>query len=227
MSIFITGLDLGQTQDFTAMVVLERSDHYQDATYQVRHLERFQLGTSYVEIVQKVTERFSNPPLTGSTLVVDQTGVGRAVVDLLRDNPNPPWYLRPITITGGHTVGEGDDRSKRVPKKDLVGCLQILLQAGRLKIARSLPEAAVLVKELENFRIKVSVTTNESFEAWRDGDHDDLVLGTALACWEGENGSVSWNWVPRTNQPGQRSEMSKMPGGVFLCDDPKFPRMNY
>jgi len=213
---FISGLDLGQTQDFSALAVLERSDHYNDATYQVRHLERFQLGTSYVEIVAQVTERFSQPPLKLSNLVVDQTGVGRAVVDLLRDISPPPWYLKPITITGGHTVGEGADRSKHVPKKDLVGCLQILLQAGRLKIAKSLPEAAILVKELENFRVKITVAANESFEAWRDGDHDDLVLAVALACWQGENGAYSWNWLPKLDGPGQRSEMSKMPGGVFL-----------
>jgi hypothetical protein len=41
-----------------------------------------------------------------------------------------------------------------------------------------------LVQELENFKIKVNIdTANASFEAWRDRDHDDLVLALALACW--------------------------------------------
>jgi hypothetical protein len=26
-------------------------------------------------------------------------------------------------------------------------------------------------------------TAHDSYEAWREGDHDDLVLATALACW--------------------------------------------
>jgi hypothetical protein len=111
-----------------------------------------------------------------------------------------------------------------VPKKDLVGALQILLQAGRLKIAKSLPAAAILVKELENFRVKITVAANESFEAWRDGDHDDLVLAVALSCWEGENSSYSSNWLPRLNQPGQLNEIAKMPKGVFNCDDPHWPK---
>ena len=32
-------------------------------------------------------------------------------------------------------------------------------------------------------RVKVSAGGDEKFGAWRSGDHDDLVLATALACW--------------------------------------------
>jgi hypothetical protein len=47
-----------------------------------------------------------------------------------------------------------------------------------------LPLAEVLGRELQQFRVKVNLATgNESFEAWRERDHDDLVLATALACW--------------------------------------------
>jgi hypothetical protein len=46
---------------------------------------------------------------------------------------------------------------------------------------RLVPE---LVKELENFKVKVSTrTAHDSYEAWRESDHDDLVLALALACW--------------------------------------------
>ena len=38
--------------------------------------------------------------------------------------------------------------------------------------------------ELYNFKLKVNVaTTNISYEAWREGEHDDLVLAAALAVW--------------------------------------------
>lgn len=30
-------------------------------------------------------------------------------------------------------------------------------------------------------------TGHDSYEAWRDGDHDDLVLSLAMACWFAEN----------------------------------------
>lgn len=44
----------------------------------------------------------------------------------------------------------------------------------------------MLVAELEAFRVKVTASANETFGAWRERDHDDLVLATALAAWAGE-----------------------------------------
>jgi hypothetical protein len=73
-----------------------------------------------------------------------------------------------------------------VPKKELVASLQVLLQTRRLKVAKTLPEAATLVRELETFRVKVTEAANETFGAWREGQHDDLVLAVALAAWVGE-----------------------------------------
>jgi hypothetical protein len=81
-----------------------------------------------------------------------------------------------------------------VPKKELVSVLQVLLQSKRLQVARALPMAAVLVKELECFRVKFTPSANETFEAWRERDHDDLVLAAALAAWVGEHG-VQELWV--------------------------------
>jgi hypothetical protein len=49
-----------------------------------------------------------------------------------------------------------------------------------------LPEAELLVKELQNFKVKITAAANEVFGEWREGQHDDLVLATALAAWAGE-----------------------------------------
>ena len=91
-----------------------------------------------------------------------------------------------MTIHGGDTQSEDPaSGSYRVPKRDLVGGLQVLLQSGRLKIARYLEHAETLKSELLNFRVKINIATaHDSYQAWREGDHDDLVLATALACWE-------------------------------------------
>jgi hypothetical protein len=63
----------------------------------------------------------------------------------------------------------------------------VLLQNGQLKIAEGLALRETLVKELLNFRVKINISTaHDSYEAWREGDHDDLVLSVALACWAGE-----------------------------------------
>ena len=64
--------------------------------------------------------------------------------------------------------------------------LAIIFQAHRLKISRALPEAAQLVEELQNFKIKVTLAGNDTYEAWRESDHDDLVLAAAMGVWYGE-----------------------------------------
>ena len=192
---FVLGLDLGQSQDFTAAVVLQRiivpldawtTDLQQktETFYHVRHLERPPLGTSYPAIVSRVQELLQSGPLAQhpSALVVDGTGVGRPVIDLFRQA-----HLTPIavTITGGEQESVmGLDY--RVPKRTLVSTLQLAFQTRKLKIAGGLPEAEVLVKELLNFKVKITATAHDTYEAWREGQHDDLVLATALAVWWAE-----------------------------------------
>lgn len=75
-----------------------------------------------------------------------------------------------------------------MPKRELVGTLVMLFQSERLKIADGLAEGPVLVNELVNFKVKVNLATgHDSYEAWRESVHDDLVLAVALACWHGED----------------------------------------
>ena len=105
----------------------------------------------------------------------------------------PRATIRPITITAGHDAVP-DGAGWHVPKKELVGVLQVLLQSHRLHVARALPMAAVLVKELESFRVKITAAANETFEGWRERDHDDMVLAVALAAWVGEH-ALKQLWV--------------------------------
>src|SRR5262249_51244934 len=74
----------------------------------------------------------------------------------------------------------------RVAKKQLASVLQVLLGSRRLLVAEALPEARTLRQELGNFTVKITEALNESFEAWREHEHDDLVLATALAAWAAE-----------------------------------------
>lgn len=195
MTRYFVGLDLGQAADFTALAVLARPrqtgsepKHARQPPYDVPHLQRFPLGTPYPAIVAAVIELLRAPPLHRAMLIADQTGVGRAVVDMFRDamRGRVSCDFCPVTITGGHEVTHSESGQFRVPKKDLVGSLQTLLQTRRLRVAKALPDAAVLVRELETFRVKVTESANESFGAWREGQHDDLVLSVALAAWMGE-----------------------------------------
>ena len=189
MSDFILGLDLGQAQDYTALAVLERNgSSKQDRKYQLRHLERLPLGTTYPAVVTHVKELMEKDPLKGRVLlVVDATGVGLPVIDLLKQEG-----LRPIgiTITGGTEatrVGGG----YHVPKRDLVINLQVLFQSERLKAAESLPLARTFINELLGFKVKINTRGHDSYEAWREGVHDDLVLAVSLAAWYGQH-QVRW-----------------------------------
>jgi hypothetical protein len=150
----------------------------------VRHLERFELGTRYPAIIERVCELIRKPPLDGKSIagLVDKTGVGAAVIDSFVQSGLMPMA---ITIHGGSEVSPDPHRpGYRVPKRDLVSAVQVLLQNERLKIPRSLNLTETLRKELLNFRVKIDPrTAHDSYEHWREGEHDDLVLATAMACW--------------------------------------------
>lgn len=226
------GVDLGQSQDYTAIGILERTAVDTGRTkelvqhrstvrssstygsggstrgrwstpgrtkvevavtenhYAARHLERLATGTPYPAQVKRVRELYDRltaqegkPPL----MVVDWTGVGRPVVDMLRE---AEMYPAAVFITGGDAVHQ-DGKEYRVPKRDLVGSVQVLLQTERLKIASSLKEAATLTAELLAFKVNINAKGHDCYGNdvgdWRENPHDDLVLAVALACWLGEN----------------------------------------
>jgi hypothetical protein len=201
------GLDLGQAKDFTAISAVERIEHVTvlepaqtrvfpvrpartrtDISYHLRHLERPKLGTPYPAIVSRVHEIVSDADLRDCALVVDATGVGAPVVDMLRASG-----LKPIAIyiTGGNAVSRTKE-GYHVPKRDLATTLQSLVQTKRLTIAAGLKEGDKFVKELLAFRVKINIATgHDSYEALREGDHDDLVLSVAMVCWYAERGKSS------------------------------------
>lgn len=175
---FAVGVDLGQTHDYTALVVVERVENELHA----RHVERLPLGMSYPEQVKRIAAIVSTPELARDALLaVDATGVGKPVVDLLRDALRPfHTPLVAITITGGLTASH--KRSKwTVPKRDLIGGAQVALQTRRLKIASALPAAQTLVDELTSYRITISEDGRDSFGNGREAPNDDLVLALALS----------------------------------------------
>ncbi len=194
MTKFYVGLDLGQSNDYTAVSVLEKLTDQNEASYHVRHLERVR-GVPYPVIVDKVAEMMHSPALKDqAVLVVDQTGVGAPVVDLFNQAA-----LNPVGVlihAGADVKNEG--RTWKVPKRDLVATLQVLFQTSRLKISSKLPLAEVLQNELLNFKVKIDpATAHDSYSAWREGIHDDLVLSVALACWWAERGDEQiWLELP-------------------------------
>src|SRR6266487_771535 len=199
MAEWYAGLDLGQAADYSALAIAEVTSADPEAPeperrYDLRDLRRYPLGTSYLEIAASVCALLDREPLRSGevALALDETGVGAPVRDML-ERARPRARLVPITITGGYEPIR-DGQGWHVPKRDLVSTAQVLLQGRRLRVAPSLPEAATLVRELETFRVKLSDAGHDSYAAWRETDHDDLVLAVSLACWVGENDGPARVW---------------------------------
>jgi hypothetical protein len=134
----IVGVDLGQQRDPTAICVVERgyvpAGKLYNASYWVkgrelygarepvkleyhmRHLERPALGTSYVEVVERVVELLKSLGDEELVLAVDTTGVGRPVADMLKERlerwleeeRNTCLHTAWITITGGDSVTKAE-----------------------------------------------------------------------------------------------------------------------
>jgi hypothetical protein len=194
---YYLGVDLGQRHDPTALAAVERViqrgpevdratfQPIAQAIYRVRGLRRLKLGTSYPEIVAETVSVARTVAARGpTTVVVDATGVGAPVVDLLRAELDSTIPLVPVIFTAGDTM-RSENGTFRVPKKDLVHGLIVLFEDNRLRLLDDHPEARALVNELSNMRIKISGESHASYEAWRQGQHDDMVFALALACWRG------------------------------------------
>jgi hypothetical protein len=150
----------------------------------VRHLERLPLRTSYPDQVAHIGALLRRAPLVSpsASLVVDMTGVGRPVVDILRRAG-----LRPtgVTITAGDKETRDYVRGYeewRVAKLLLVSHLQASLNEGTLRIAKQLADAQALAEEMVDFRANISEAGYTRFGA-REGAHDDLVLAVAIGNW--------------------------------------------
>ena len=94
-----------------------------------------------------------------------------------------------MDITGG--AGERfDGRVWHVAKVDLLAGVQALLEKGELGIARGMREAGMLVRELTDVRVRYRASGSTRLGADGVGEHDDLVIAVAMACWAGTKATI-------------------------------------
>jgi hypothetical protein len=199
---WIVAVDLGCAVDHTAIAVMRhvvepldsfktkraRNGAYshtitQDAAtrYEVPHLERLPLGVSYPNVVEHIAELLARDPIASVNpdLIIDYTGVGAPVCDLLDQRGLNPIK---ICITSGDGQSNVGNNRWNVSKAFLISGLDAVLNTGELHFAAELLEAGALKNELANFNRSVSSTSRVTYAA-RTGQHDDLVLAIALAVW--------------------------------------------
>ena len=207
------GLDLGQRHDPAAIAILHRTveptgefnsvtwEFEREVHFRLCHTERLALGTPYIQIVSRVRRLLEklSAPLPGihayagmpplRTLVVDASGVGRPVVELIR-KAGIGWAseagraarvaIAPVTITASgspHCEASGEEF---VSRRDLITNLRILLEKRMLKISARIHDRQALLKEFVELQDRSG------------SKHDDLVMATALACWRATRWINMW-----------------------------------
>jgi hypothetical protein len=213
---YICGLDLGKTQDPSALAVGERrrlADPAQagrlESHYAVRFLKRWPLQTPYPEIVRDVADLLERPPLRSTAgqrpvLALDRSGVGAPVADMFRETGvNATTW--PVVITGGQGANWASDGSAHVSKVALVSAMLRVFHSGRLKVA-NLPERDLLDKELAAFRERLTDSAAQTFGG--AGAHDDLVIAVGLLVWSGENCPA---FEPASSAPAPRPRRGGLP----------------
>lgn len=202
MADYLLGLDLGKMNDFTALSIVRRSmlvengrpkrDHRERVlfSYAVVHAKRYLRGTPYTTIVDDLRTIVVRPEIAPRPrLIIDATGVGNGVVDLVLAARLGIECI-PLTITGGESVRHapwpgGRVRAWWVAKHQLCSAVLAALESGRLKISDiphepgALDPGRLLREELKGFRVKVTKSANETYQS-REGEHDDLVLSVAM-----------------------------------------------
>ena len=153
--------------------------------------------------------------LPGASLALDYTGVGRPVYEMFEDVGLKPVG---ILIHGGASVNhDAGTHIYRVPKRDLIGILKVCFQNGQvdqrpaMRILKTLELAETLKTEILNLKLKIDpLTAHDSYSAWREGDHDDLILATGIALWHGENSLPKPSFIPFMPFFGESRPMDPM-----------------
>lgn len=197
---YIYAQDVGSSRDHAAGILLHRHRYFQDgAAYTGRgkvginknvvhekhivYASRLPLQTGYSEIEDDIEALMNEPDLAGNChLVVDRGEAGGPVIESLGLRGLLPIGIR---ATNGNepslfTHGNGWN----VPKRDLVQAVKIELTHNRLMAVPGIDHEKQINHELLHFRQFINKRTgNDSYEALRESDHDDLVMAIAMAVW--------------------------------------------
>lgn len=194
MNEFIIGIDIAKKQDRTVIVIAQKAQDFQADGRCISYINVLDLQMvekmTYPDLARYIKRLDLNAELHGNNdLLVDSTGVGEAVCDMMED-----IGLNPIRVmfTGGDTSRITGTRASNgfmtkmqvnVPKNELVDTLQMALQERRVRIARGIPFEADIRKQFSHFVGVMSKSKNMIYNNDSDEVHDDIVCAMALVAW--------------------------------------------
>lgn len=190
--------DLGKLGDYSAYVLTETRTRVRSRTEEIRPFgDGNESDVIYPEIIVRWLERKQVPydvviddartRLSDLRLIdncahlIDITGVGQPVWDMMvRQGMSPIG----ISFTGGFKTNSAD-YGYTVPKEDLISSLQLALRNRHLKFADGLDQELVaqIRHEFATFVPKPKPGGGTGYEAWREKDHDDIILALAMNVW--------------------------------------------
>lgn len=198
MSELRIGIDIGKRHDPSAIVVAIAEQRMVDGKstthYSIPALKRLGLDTPYPDQVKILADtcnaavkRFNESGkrsgfMKRHRILIDVTGVGDAVTDLLTPLVSGLGTVHPCRFMGGDRLTQ-EGLEFRLGKSFFVSRLQVLSESQRIHLPDQLPEAKQLAKEMLDFDIDVDELTGKAtYGAIRPGTHDDLVCAIGLAC---------------------------------------------
>ena len=210
MNEYLVSVDIAKKRDYTAILTFQHAHEILDGVEAlgipdrigtflvVRKIERFH-NLPYQEISDAIEYTMGNIEINNNAdLLIDGTGVGAAVVDLVNARGLAPI---PIIFTGGQAVrevyldmgttwGQGGALNRvrplkeiHVPKLDLVDAGRLMVEQKRIKCSKSIQWADKFRQELIAFRGKVNEAGKVRFEAEGESDHDDMLVCLLMAAW--------------------------------------------
>jgi hypothetical protein len=202
---YFVGVDLGSHVDFSAVSVLARSlaigrdgrparDSKGDQLFdwRLRALMRFPLRTPYPTIAEKIARIALKPELRAPRVMVDESGVGVAVLEMIRTAllGRPDVQVWGMMITAGESWRVVRKHEMNVSKVQLVGAFAAVLHSGRFRVCRKpdgrpIDGADVLEKELAAFKVHQSKRSDSELFGADAGKHDDCVACVSLPVFAG------------------------------------------
>ena len=229
MSQYTVSVDIAKKRDFTGIQIYrntpvhidgdpranapDRIFHYQDLVYQFKAQDM-----RYQDLATHLARLLSDKKLQNNNdLIVDGTGVGVAVVDIMRDKGLTPIPIvatgggdaHPVYAEAGNIFGHGDKlRGMRtvaewhVPKVEMVQAGQVAMEQHLFRPAPNVKHLEEFKEQLMNFKGKFNEKTDyTAYNAEDDEVHDDLITCFLQAMWWVRNKAENKIAARMSNEP--------------------------
>jgi hypothetical protein len=181
---YVASLHFGSPMSHAAAALVERvpgATAADPVSHRLKWIYRWPSATAYAKVIAGAGAMLEAlvPAADLAAVVVDVSGVGKAVLDLL-EQQGISARIEHVQVTSGERASQ-DASGWRCPQRDLIGLVQLLLGQGLLTLPRGLALTPVLVGQLDAWRVRARSRERLELEA-----EEDLAVALGLAAWYGQ-----------------------------------------